>query len=509
VSRRAPTDRESIGAILEAATAEHASHCAVVCGGDRVSYGELSSRCRRLVAALRGLGLEVGDRVGVVAENCHRYLELYLAVPAAGMVLVPLNRRLTKREIDYALRDSGTEVLFTDRPELGGPGTTLIDLRDRYEGLLAAAEEASFPRISSETLAGLFYTSGTTGAAKGVMLSHANLAANTATWYARWPFGRDTRWLLIAPLFHLAGTNAVLATVAAGGRHIVLPSFGAAGALELIAAEGATATLVIPTMLAAMADEQLQRPRRVSSLVHLSHGGAPIATETLRRAHRAFPHAELMNIYGTTETAPNVTFLPEEEKLLDSPVVRSSGRAVDGAEIAVVDASGARQPAGEVGEVIVRGPMVMKGYWNKPDATAAALKAGWYYTGDLGRIDADGYLYLVDRRRDMIVTGGENVYSTEVEEVLYRHPKVLEAAVFGVPDAQWGEAVHAVVVLREPLDDEGELAEHCRGQIAGFKVPKAIEISDAPLPKSGAGKILKRELRAPFWAGRTEQISGA
>lgn len=509
MTRSAPIDRDSIGAILEVSAARHASHCAVVCGPDCHTYGELLSRCRRLAAVLHELGLDGGDRVGVVAENCHRYLELYLAVPAAGMVLVPLNRRLTEQEIDYALRDSGTRVLFTDRPALGGPGRTVIDLHDGYEPLLAGCDEASLQPISSEALAGLFYTSGTTGAAKGVMLSHANLAANTATWDAQWPFDRDTRWLLSAPMFHLAGTNAVLATVTAGGRHIVQPSFVAAGALDLIAAEGATATLVVPTMLAAMADEQLHQPRRVSSLVHLSHGGAPIATETLRRAHRAFPHAELMNIYGTTETAPNVTFLPGEQKLLDSPIVRSSGRAVDGAEIAVVDATGGRQPVGEVGEVIVRGRMVMCGYWNKPDATAAALKDGWYYTGDLGRLDDGGYLYLVDRRRDMIVTGGENVYSSEVEEVLYRHPKVLEAAVFGVPDARWGEAVHAVVVLRESLDDKNELTEHCRGQIASFKVPKTIEISDRPLPKSGAGKVLKRELRAPFWTGRTEQISGA
>jgi long-chain acyl-CoA synthetase len=509
VTRRAPTDRDTIGVLLEAAAARHASECAVVCGGHRHTYGELLGRCRRLAAALHEIGLDIGDRVGVVAENCHRYLELYLAVPSAGMALVPLNRRLTEHEIDYALDDSGTTVLFTDRPGLSAPGRTVIDLHDGFEPLLAAADEASFPPVSSGSLAGLFYTSGTTGAAKGVMLSHANLAANAATWSAQWPFDRDTRWLLTAPMFHLAGTNAVLATVAAGGRHIVQPSFVAAGALDLIAAERATATLVIPTMLAAIADEQLHRPRRASSLVHLSHGGAPIATETLRRAHRAFPQAELMNIYGTTETAPNVTFLPGEQKLLDSPIVRSSGRAVDGAEIAVVDTSGGRAPVGEVGEVIVRGPMVMCGYWNKPEVTAAVLKDGWYYTGDLGRLDADGYLYLVDRRRDMIVTGGENVYSTEVEEVLYRHPKVLEAAVFGVPDVRWGEAVHAVVVLREPLDGGGELTEHCRGLIASFKVPKTIEISQRPLPKSGAGKILKRELRAPFWTGRAEQISGA
>jgi long-chain acyl-CoA synthetase len=262
-------------------------------------------------------------------------------------------------------------------------------------------------------------------------------------------------------------------------------------------------------MLAAMCDEQLERPRDVSSLRHLTFGGAPSATETLRRARRAFPDAGMMTMYGATETAPLVTALRGLHRLLDAPQAHSCGRPLIGVQARVVDPDDRTPVAvGEVGEVAVRGPNVMLGYWEKPEQTEAVLAGGWYHTGDLGRLDADGYLYLVDRAKDMIVSGGENVYSTEVEDVLYRHPAVREAAVFGVPDPRWGEAVHAVVVPRSTVTEE-ELIAHCRAWIAGYKVPKRIELREEELPKSGAGKLLKRELRAPYWEGRESMVSGA
>jgi long-chain acyl-CoA synthetase len=262
-------------------------------------------------------------------------------------------------------------------------------------------------------------------------------------------------------------------------------------------------------MLAAVTEEQLARPRDVSSLRFLTFGGAPSATETLRRARRAFPDAELMTMYGATETAPLVTAVRRLETRLDAPQAATCGRPLVGVEVRIVDPEDRTPPApGDVGEVAVRGPNVMAGYWNKPEQTAAVLVDGWYHTGDLGRLDADGYLYLVDRAKDMIVSGGENVYSTEVEDVLYRHPAVREAAVFGIPDERWGEAVHAVVVAREAVGED-ELIAHCRASIAGYKVPKRIELREEPLPKSGAGKVLKRELRAPYWEGRESMVSGA
>ncbi len=251
-------------------------------------------------------------------------------------------------------------------------------------------------------------------------------------------------------------------------------------------------------MLAALAEEQRLRPRDVSCLTHLSHGGSPVATETLRQARAAFPGATLLHIYGATETSPIVTLLPAEENVLDSPRVRSCGQPAVGVEVRVVDADGNPVATGSVGEVITRGPNIMSGYWNKPAETARALRDGWYWTGDLAYLDEEAYVFHVDRSKDMIVTGGENVYSSEVENALHQHPAVAEAAVFGVPHPRWGEAVHAALALRRPVDEE-ELREHCRLLIADYKVPKSFEYHDT-LPKSGAGKILKRELRRPHWS---------
>jgi long-chain acyl-CoA synthetase len=483
---------------------------AAVCGDVRLTYAETWTRCRQLAGALNALGLQAGDRVAILAASSHQYLEVYMAVPASGYVVVPLNTRHAEPELRYALEDSGSRVLITDRD----PGSLrdtvehVINLPDAYEAQLAAATEADFSSsITEDTLAGLFYTGGTTGASKGVMLSHRNLIANTINWLIATRQGPDDVYLVTAPLFHAAGSLAVLATVWVGGCQVVLPAFDPKVALDLIEAEQATATLGVPTMIAAMTEEQLVHPRRVSSLRTLLHGGSPIATEVVRRAHTAFPDTELVHAYGTTETAPLATMLRNEEQLLDSDLARSCGQAAAGVDVRVFDQTGNELPAGDIGEVVVRGSNVMQGYWNKPEQTAEVLKQGWYYTGDLGYMDDYGYLFLVDRAKDMIISGGENVYSTEVEEILYQHPAVLEAAVFGVPDDRWGEAVYAMVVPRPEHDvDTAGLIAFCRQHIAGYKVPKQIEIRSEPLPKSGPGKILKRELRAPFWEGHQTQV---
>ena len=483
---------------------------AVMCGGLELTYAETWDRCRRLAGALRALGVEEGDRVAVVGANCHRYVEIYQAVPGAGMVLVPLNQRHTSAELRYALEDSGAKVLFAGREVDDVPACVrhVVDIGAGYEELVAGAAPVDFADVPEDTLAGLFYTGGTTGTAKGVMLSHRNLVANALHYQACYAFGPETCWLVAAPLFHLAGSMAVLPTVWSAGRQAILAAFAPGAALDLVEAHGVTATLLVPTMLAALTEEQRARPRDVSSLRVICHGGAPIATETVRRAHATFPSAELVHIYGATETSPIATSLRFEERLLDAPQARSCGQPAVGVEVAVVSADGAALPAGQVGEVAVRGPNVMGGYWNRPDATIAAMVGGWYHTGDLGYMDERSYVYLVDRAKDMIVSGGENIYSFEVEEVLYRHPAVLEAAVFGVPDPRWGEAVHAVVVPREPVAEQ-DLLRHCAAAIAGYKLPKRIELRDEPLPKSGAGKVLKRELRAPYWRDQATMVSGA
>jgi long-chain acyl-CoA synthetase len=482
---------------------------AITCGDVTLSYAETWERCCRLAAGLRGLGVQRGDRVAVVGPNCHRYVELYQAVPGAGMVLVPLNQRHTEAELRYALEDSGTKVLFAGR-DIGGLADCVehvVDLDAGYEALLAAAPPLDIAEVGEDALAGLFYTGGTTGAAKGVMLTHRNLVANALHFEAFLPFRPDTVWLVAAPLFHAAGSIAVLPTVWNAGRQVVLPVFDPAVGLDLVATHGVTDTLVVPTMLAALNDEQTARPRDVGTLRTICHGGSPVATDTLRRAHAAFPGAELVHIYGATELSPIATTMRDEQQWLDAGRIRSCGQPAVGVEIAVLSPDGTPVPTGEVGEVAARGPNVMVGYWNKPGPTAEALAGGWYHTGDLGYLDDEAYLYLVDRAKDMIVTGGENVYSTEVEDVLYRHPAVLEAAVFAVPDERWGEAVHAVVVPRAAVA-EADLVAFCRGAIAGYKVPKRIELREEPLPKSGAGKVLKRELREPYWEGREARVGG-
>jgi long-chain acyl-CoA synthetase len=487
-----------------------ADQAAMSCGAVRLTYAQLAERCRRLGGALVELGLEPGDRVAVIGFNCHRYLELYQAVPGAGMVIVPLNVRLAAAELRYVLEDAGARVLFSgvEVADLPSCVERVFDLGTGYEALLNAAAERAFVEPDEGDLAGLFYTGGTTGKAKGVMLSHRNLVANAIHFQSVWPFDPATCWLVAAPLFHAAGSLAVLATQWQAGHQVVLDRFDPSSALDLIAGYRVTHTLLVPTMLAALVDEQLARPRQLPTLRGIAHGGSPIATETLRRAHAAFPEIELLHLYGATETAPIVTALRHEEQLLDQSCIRSCGQAVPGVEVELRGLTGEPVARGEVGEVLVRGPNVMLGYWNKPEPTAEALRGGRYCTGDLGYLDERDRLYLVDRAKDMIVTGGENVYGTEVEEALYAHQAVLEAAVFGVPDEHWGEAVYAVVVPRTAVDPE-ELAAHCRNLIAGYKVPKHFELRTEPLPKSAAGKVLKRELRAVHWEGRTIAIAGA
>jgi long-chain acyl-CoA synthetase len=496
---------------LERALATASGSCAVVCQDNRRTYAELGTRCRRLAGGLRALGLGRGDRVGVIGLNSDRYLELYLGVPAAGFVLVPVNSRLAPAEMRAILSDAGVSVLFADADYPGAAGVKqVLTMPADYEDLMAAADEAgesSQPRPAENDLAALFYTSGTTGAAKGAMHTHRTLVASALHFMATWPFDRQTRWLVASPMFHTGGIIGTLATVWAGGTHVIMPRFEPDLAVDLIEREEITHTLLVPTMLAAAANAQLARPRDVSSLRYLSHGASPISAETLRKARRAFPGAELLHVYGTTEATPITTLLPHEERILDTPRIRSCGQPATGVEVRIVDSALADVKPGAVGDILVRSASVMAGYWRKSEATAEVMQGDWYLTGDLGYQDDEGYLFLVDRAKDMIVSGGENIYSTEVEDALGSHPAVEEVAVFGVPDPRWGESVYAVVYAGQPVTAE-ELVAHCRQQIAGFKVPRHVELRTEPLPKSAAGKILKRELRDPHWAGQQAFVSG-
>ena len=482
-----------------------------VCGDARMTFGEFVARTRRLGTVLADLGVERGGRVAVISFNSIPHVELYSGVPASGRVVVPLNFRWADAELQYALEDSGARVLFIDRDP--GALAELVDTvvrldTDDYDNRIAAAAETDFdPALTADDLAGLFYTGGTTGASKGVMLSHRNLVANAYNTQMLIPLEPGDSYQVIAPLFHAAGSNNVIQCLYQGVRQLLVPAFDPGATLDQIEAEGVNATLGVPSMLAAQVEAQLANPRDTSSLTVYAHGGSPVALEVLRRATGAFPGTEFVHLYGATETSPLMTGLRHEEQLLGGPTETSCGLQVIGCEIDIRRPDGTSLPQGEAGEVTARGDNIMLGYWNKPDATEAVLRDGWYSTGDVGRLDESGYLYLLDRSKDMIISGGENVYCTEVENAIYTHPGVLEATVFGIPDDQWGEAVHAVVVVRPGHElTPDEVVAHARETIAGYKVPRSVSIQTDELPKSGPGKVLKRELRAPFWEGHDTQI---
>lgn len=480
----------------------HVEKTAFICEDRSRNFKEFVARCRSVGPLLEDLGIKLGDRVGLLAQNSDIYAELYCGVPAAGRAIVPLNTRWAEPELAYALEDAGAKLLITDQDPgvLANSVEQVLSLAE-YETLLSQCTPAPFAEVSENDLAGLFYTGGTTGQSKGVMLSHRNLIANTMHSQLTMPLSDKDTYLLVAPMFHAAGSNSVLQCLALGVPQVVVPAFEPNLCLDLIEKHRCSATLAVPTMVAALVESQSANPRDTSSFRLICHGASPIATQVLRRAHEEFPDAELLHLYGATETAPLVTGLRHEEQLIGSNRGKSVGRPSLGVSL-MIDAE-----QGRPGEVMVQGPNVMQGYWNKPDQTDAVLQNGWYRTGDIGYLDEEGYLYLVDRAKDMIISGGENVYCSEVEDVIYQHPKVLEATVFGVPNDQWGEQVHAVVVPRDESLSAEDLIEFCRKSLGGYKLPRSVEFRSTELPKSGPGKVLKRELRAPYWEGKDRSIN--
>jgi acyl-CoA synthetase (AMP-forming)/AMP-acid ligase II len=419
-------------------------------------------------------------------------------------VLVPINWRLAAGEVAEILADAGAHVVaagaeFRGLVE-GVPGVCVMPAELDAGGVTTADPPAA--RVGPDDLAQLYYTSGTTGRPKGVMLTHRNVCT-----HARWAIrelgltGRD-RWGHFAPMFHLADAWATFAVTAVGGVHVMEPRFTAEGALGTIERERVTITNLVPTMLTAMVASPRAAGFDPSSLRMVLSGGAPITPALVRRIVGVF-RCEYVQTYGMTETSPYLTVsllrehlraLPEADRLR---VAARTGRPFGEIELEVVDASGARVAADDrtVGEIRVRGATVSPGYWKRPDETAAAHRGGWLYTGDLAVVDAEGYVDIVDRRKDMIITGGENVYSIEVESVLAEHPAVLAAAVYGLPDPTWGESVSAAVVLAEGGSATGaELIAWCRARIAAYKAPRRVDFV-RELPKTGSGKVSKRALR--------------
>jgi acyl-CoA synthetase (AMP-forming)/AMP-acid ligase II len=344
------------------------------------------------------------------------------------------------------------------------------------------------------------------------MLSHANLASNGLAAVAAGMSAPSARSLLVAPMFHIAAGILMNASMLVGATFVLAPAFSPQATLEAVAEHRVTHLLLVPTMIQLTTDFVDAHRYDLSSVRSLSYGGSVIGEAVLKRAMARFPNAGFCQVYGMTELSPIATVLTEDDHRRasgdpGSGLLRSAGRAALTCEIRVVDQDGAELPHGSVGEVVVRGPGVMLGYWNKPDATSAALRDGWMHTGDAGRLDANGYLYIVDRVKDMIVSGGENVYSAEVENAIARHPAVAACAVIGIPDEKWGEAVHAVVVLKQDAAASSEeLVRHCHSLIAGYKCPRSVEFRES-LPMTGAGKIQKTELRKPYWQGRSRAVN--
>ncbi|MFQ6328102.1 long-chain-fatty-acid--CoA ligase [Nocardia sp. CWNU-33] len=493
--------------------------------GDRVrTVAESHNRIARFAGALRNLGVRQGDRVAILALNSDRYHEYFFAVPWLGAVVNPVNIRWSPAEIVYSLRDSDTRVLLVDDafaqaigpilaefPELRtvifiGDGVQPAGTLD-YETLIAESEPVEDVRVGGDELLGVFYTGGTTGFPKGVMLSHANVVTSALGSLAtNHVISIGGRLLHAAPMFHLADFAVWGCGNLAGSTHVIVPMFTPAGVLQAISEHQVTDGLLVPTMIQMLVDDPAAADVDLSSVEHLVYGASPISESVLAKARKTFPAAEFTQAYGMTELSPIATLLSPADH--DDPVLaKTTGRAAPHVEIRIVDVDDNEVPRGTVGEVVVKGANVMLGYWNKPEDTTEAIRDGWMHTGDGGRMDDNGYISVVDRLKDMIITGGENVYSIEVENALAKHPAVATCAVIGIPDDQWGERVHAVVVLlpdRQTTPDE--LTIHCKQLIANYKIPRSIEFADA-LPMSGAGKILKRDLRQRYWDADGSQVS--
>lgn len=511
-----------VGYALRRARQDHAGAVAAYDGERSITFAQFSDRVTRMANALGDLGVRPGDRVAVLMLNSFRYFELYHAVPLAGAIVVPVNIRWNAEEIIFGLSDSGTRLLIADDafarlvPALSaglpglqylfaGSGPCPTGMAD-YEALLAAASPAvpDGPAPDEQDVVALFYTSGSTGGPKGVMLTHRNLYANALHGMVALAINKDWMWLHAAPMFHVADATVVYSLVMQGGRSCFIPAFDPEACLKAIQHYRVTHMFVVPAMLNAMVNHPAFDHYDTSSLRLMIYGASPMPLDLLRRAQEKL-RCPFAQGYGLTESSPTLTYLGPEDHTLENAheqfaPVRSAGRPVMGVEVRVVDLMDRDLPPGEVGEVIARGDNIMKGYWNQPAITADTLRGGWLHTGDMGTFDAHGYLYILDRKKDMIKPGGENVYSPEVESMIASHPEVLEVSVIGLPDEKWGEAIKAVVVRRPGCTLTGQgLIDYCRERMAHFKCPASVDFMDA-LPKGGTGKVQKTVLRARYRA---------
>ena len=491
--------------------------------GRSTTFGEHLDRVARLSGALgTELGVTPEDRIAVLGLNSIPFLELWHASLLGAAVMNPLNMRFSADELAHVLRDSETGVCFVDatfaplvasiraRTQLRhvvliGDGDVEHD--HRYDELVAAGKPQLPPEPDEDAAAALMYTGGTTGLPKGVVLSQRAEVLNQYHYAMAVPWIPDQPAMVTTPMFHGASMLGIVGAPMFGVPTVTVPSFEPASWIAAVERHDVGFTVLVPTMIAMVLNAPEFEPARLSRFRRLVYGGSPMPHAVQERLLSALPGTEVIQGYGMTECCAIATTFGDADHR--SGARRgSAGRALPGVELSVQDDQGTLLPPGEVGEVCARGGNFLTAYLNQPQATAEALRDGWYHSGDMGYLDEAGYLFLVDRAKDMIISGGENVYSVEVENALASHPAVLQAAVIGIPHDLWGEAVHAVVVLKPGAAATTEdLTAHCRDLIAGYKVPRSIDLSEGPLPMSAAGKVLKRELRAPYWADHDRAIN--
>ncbi len=512
--------RQLLPAVRRYADRPLATHA--VTGATR-TYAEHLERVGRLVGALQTLGVSRTDRFAMMCLNSPEYLELYHAAFLGGGVANPLNLRFAPRELAYVLRDSGTKVCFVDaafagvidqvKDDAGIEHVVLIGAGDvphtaTYDDLLASSPMV-IPDEGDETdPVVLMYTGGTTGLPKGVL--HHQRAELLNVYHITAALGPKDRPvnLLQTPMFHAASIFSAVGGPLTGSHLVIQPMFEPAAVMRTVETYSPTMTVMVPTMIGMTMAHPEFRPSGLGSFRDLVYGASPMPQSLLEKLLTLYPEMNIWQGYGMTEAAAVLTMLGPDEHRRGGAYLRSAGAPVLGVELSIQDADGNEVPTGQTGEVCARAGNFMIEYWGKPEATAEAFAGGWYHSGDAGYLDADGYLYLVDRVKDMIVSGGENVYSTEVENAVASHPAVAQVAVIGIPSEQWGEAVHAIVVLKPGTSPtEREIIDHCRDWIAGYKLPKSVEFRSDPLPLSGAMKVLKRELREPYWAGHTRMVN--
>jgi len=513
--------------ILKQAVACQPRRVATIFGERRRTWREIGARVPRLAAALRRLGIGNGVYVAALAMNSDRYLELFFATPWAGGAIAPLNVRWSVQENVYALTDSRAPVLFVDDAFLAqarelrsrlGTIKTLIYMGDgpapddmlAYERLIGESDPVEDANRRDDDLYAIFYTGGTTSHPKGVAMSHKALVLGAVIYLAMLPNVEDLSFLYVGGFFHFAGASPLLYVSLTGGTHIILPKFDPVPVMKAISEHKATNATLVPTMINMLLNHPDFDAFDLSSLNACVYGGSPMPEALMMQAMKQLPTWRFYQIYGMTETGGFATMLRWRDHIASGSKavrLRSAGQPAPGVEVKIILPDGTPAPGDVLGEICVRSDILMSGYLNNPEDTAAVLRDGWMHTGDAGTIDEDGFLFVADRVKDMIVTGGENVYSIEVERALFKHPAVREAAVVGIPSSQWGETVHAIIVLHDgAMADAEELLAHCRALIGGYKCPRSFEFRSEPLPVTAVGKVRKNVLREPFWAGHARKI---